>query len=59
MLTVLHIFRNKEKPLLNLEYFADNKPSKKLFVQFGKKNYWATIFSTCMSKRNNVRSLEP
>ena len=37
MLTVLHIFRNKEKPLLNLEYFADNKPSKKLFVQFGKK----------------------
>ena len=37
MLTVLHIFRNKEKLSLNLEYFTDNKPSKKLFVQFGKK----------------------
>ena len=37
MLTVLNIFRNKEKPLLNLEYFADNKPNKKFFVQFGEK----------------------
>ena len=37
MLTVLYIFRNKEKQSLNVEYFADNKPSKKFFVQFGKK----------------------
>ena len=60
MLTVLHIFRNKEKLSLNVEYFADNKPSKKFFVQFGKKIIGPKfLVHVCQNEITCAVSLEP
>lgn len=60
MLTVLHIFRNKEKALLNLEYFADNKPNKTFFVQFGKKIIGPKfLVHICQNEITCAVSLEP
>lgn len=40
MLTVAHIFRNKQKQSLNHEYFVNSKRNKSFFVQFPKYIIW-------------------